>query len=144
MVGNTSLYRLSAGRAFWLAIRETKKLGPGHMSRKDVWYMVRRRAVVAGLDTKIRCHTFRATGITDYLTNGGRFLLIAPMKATTPLDYTRTILEQARSIITARIHTAARCFRGLSCGDHLRAAPGNRARERYANGARWRPDADSQ
>ena len=42
------------------------------MSRTDVWYMVRRRASDAGIETPIGCHTFRATGITDYLTNGGR------------------------------------------------------------------------
>jgi integrase/recombinase XerD len=41
------------------------------MSRKDVWCMVRRRASDAGIETLIGCHTFRATGITDYLTNGG-------------------------------------------------------------------------
>jgi len=57
---------------FRVAIRKTKKLGPGRMTRKDVWYMVRRRASDAGIETRIRCHTFRATGITDYLTNGGR------------------------------------------------------------------------
>jgi integrase len=34
--------------------------------------MVRRRAADAGIETPIGCHTFRATGITDYLTNGGR------------------------------------------------------------------------
>jgi integrase len=34
--------------------------------------MVRRRAADAGIETAIGCHTFRATGITDYLTNGGR------------------------------------------------------------------------
>jgi integrase/recombinase XerD len=34
--------------------------------------MVRRRAADAGLETAIGCHTFRATGITDYLTNGVR------------------------------------------------------------------------
>jgi integrase len=34
--------------------------------------MVRRRAGDAGIETPIGCHTFRATGITDYLTNGGR------------------------------------------------------------------------
>jgi integrase/recombinase XerD len=33
--------------------------------------MVRRRARQAGLATRIGCHTFRATGITIYLTNGG-------------------------------------------------------------------------
>ncbi|HZL57702.1 MAG TPA: hypothetical protein VFC21_11495 [Bryobacteraceae bacterium] len=26
----------------------------------------------AGIQTAFGCHTFRATGITDYLTNGGR------------------------------------------------------------------------
>src|SRR5216683_5611132 len=59
------------GPLFRVAIRKTKKLGPGRMSRKDVWYMVRRRASDAGIETAIGCHTFRATGITDYLTNGG-------------------------------------------------------------------------
>ena len=33
--------------------------------------MVTRRALAAGLDTKIGNHTFRATGITAYLKNGG-------------------------------------------------------------------------
>ena len=42
------------------------------MSRTDVWHMVRRRASDAGIETPIGCHTFRATGITDYLKNGGR------------------------------------------------------------------------
>lgn len=30
------------------------------------------RAAGAGIETATGCHTFRATGITDYLTNGGR------------------------------------------------------------------------
>lgn len=34
--------------------------------------MVLRRAADAKLETAIGCHTFRATGITDYLTNGGK------------------------------------------------------------------------
>jgi len=60
------------GPLFRSAIGKTKKLAPGAMSRTDVWYMVRRRASDAGIETAIGCHTFRATGITDYLTNGGR------------------------------------------------------------------------
>ena len=60
------------GPLFRAAIGKTRKLGPGRMSRTDVWYMVRRRAAGAGIETSIGCHTFRATGITDYLTNGGR------------------------------------------------------------------------
>jgi integrase/recombinase XerD len=60
------------GPLFRAAIGKIKKLGAGAMSRTDVWYMVRRRASDAGIETAIGCHTFRATGITDYLTNGGR------------------------------------------------------------------------
>jgi integrase/recombinase XerD len=60
------------GPLFRAAIGKTKKLSPGRLSRKDIWCMVRRRAVDAGIETPIGCHTLRATGITDYLTNGGR------------------------------------------------------------------------
>lgn len=42
------------------------------MSQADVYRMVRRRAVAAGIATKIGCHSFRATGITEYLRNGGK------------------------------------------------------------------------
>ncbi len=60
------------GPLFRAAIRRTKKLADHAMSRTDVCYMVRRRAVDPDLETSIFCHTFRATGITDYLTNGGK------------------------------------------------------------------------
>jgi site-specific recombinase XerD len=42
------------------------------MSQPDVYRMVRRRAAAAGIETRIGCHTFRATGITEYLRNGGK------------------------------------------------------------------------
>ena len=42
------------------------------MTQPDVYRMIRRRAAEAGIETKIGCHTFRATGITAYLKNGGR------------------------------------------------------------------------
>ena len=41
------------------------------MHRADVLRMIKRRARQAGLSTRIGCHTFRATGITTYLENGG-------------------------------------------------------------------------
>jgi integrase/recombinase XerD len=41
------------------------------MHRSDVLRMVYRRARGAGLDVRACCHTFRATGITAYLENGG-------------------------------------------------------------------------
>jgi integrase/recombinase XerD len=60
------------GPLFRSAIRKTKQLSNRPLSRTDVWYMIRRRAADLGLETAVGCHTFRATGITDYLTNGGR------------------------------------------------------------------------
>jgi integrase/recombinase XerD len=41
------------------------------MSRVEVFLMIKRRARVAGLPPSTCCHTFRATGITAYLSNGG-------------------------------------------------------------------------
>jgi integrase len=42
------------------------------MSRTDVLRVVKRRGAAAGISAeRICCHTFRATGITAYLENGG-------------------------------------------------------------------------
>jgi site-specific recombinase XerD len=60
------------GPLFRAALGRTGQLTGRALSRTDVWYMVRRRATDVNLETAIGCHTFRATGITDYLTNGGK------------------------------------------------------------------------
>ena len=54
----------------------TIALGIGQLSetpllQANAYAMVRRRAAAAGIATKIGNHTFRATGITAYLNNGG-------------------------------------------------------------------------
>ena len=41
------------------------------MNRQIVFQMVRRRARAAGLPSTVNCHSFRATGIINYLSNGG-------------------------------------------------------------------------
>lgn len=41
------------------------------MHRNDVWATIKRRAKEAGLPESTCCHTFRGTGITAYLENGG-------------------------------------------------------------------------
>ena len=41
------------------------------MTRIDVFRRIKRRAEDAGLPSSTCCHTFRATGITAYLENGG-------------------------------------------------------------------------
>jgi integrase len=56
------------------------RTSPGHnaavlteqpMNQSDAWVMVRRRAVAAGIAAPIGNHSFRATGITNFLENGG-------------------------------------------------------------------------
>ncbi len=41
------------------------------LRQEDAWAMIRRRAAAAGIATPVGCHSFRATGITAYLMNGG-------------------------------------------------------------------------
>jgi len=41
------------------------------MSRTDALRMIKRRAKAADLSPAVCCHTFRATGITAYVDNGG-------------------------------------------------------------------------
>ena len=43
--------------------------------------MIRRRAAAAGIKTQVGNHTFRATGITAYLKNGGRLEIAQQMAA---------------------------------------------------------------
>jgi integrase/recombinase XerD len=50
----------------------TLKLSDRQLHRTDALRMVKRRAVAAGLSASTCNHTFRATGITTYLKNGGK------------------------------------------------------------------------
>jgi site-specific recombinase XerD len=60
----TPLFRTLGGRG-------RKQLTGDRMTRQDARRMIVRRARNAGLLTRLGCHSFRATGITVYLLNGG-------------------------------------------------------------------------
>jgi integrase len=51
--------------------RGTSKLSTAQLPQANAYAMVRRRALAADIGTAIGNHTFRATGITAYLKNGG-------------------------------------------------------------------------
>ena len=51
--------------------RGTGQLSSTAIPQANAHAMVRRRALAAGIQTLIGNHTFRATGITAYLKNGG-------------------------------------------------------------------------
>ena len=59
------------GPLFRPADWHTGALHRGPLHRVNAWQMVQRRARAAGLETHICNHSFRATGITVYLSNGG-------------------------------------------------------------------------
>lgn len=59
------------GPLFRTTLGKTLVLTKNCMTRTDVFRMVKRRAKNAGISDRICCHTFRATGITTYLENGG-------------------------------------------------------------------------
>jgi site-specific recombinase XerD len=56
---------------FRSAMRRTGRLTDTRLHRIDAFRMVKRRARAAGILSPIGCHTFRATGITQYLLHGG-------------------------------------------------------------------------
>ena len=64
---------LEDGRAalFQSADRTGAQLSGRPLTRRVVLAMIKRRAAAAGLPLSTCCHTFRATGITAYLSNGG-------------------------------------------------------------------------
>lgn len=59
------------GPLFRTIARGTGQLSATPLPQANAYAMVRRRAIAAGIATKIGNHTFRATGITAYLKNGG-------------------------------------------------------------------------
>jgi site-specific recombinase XerD len=59
------------GPLFRAALTKNGGLSARPMIRRRALEMIYRRAKAAGIATQIGCHTFRATGITIYLTNGG-------------------------------------------------------------------------
>jgi integrase len=58
-----AVFRTTVGRTGILTVRR--------MTQSDAWRMLQRRAGNAGIPTSVCNHTFRATGITAYLDNGG-------------------------------------------------------------------------
>ena len=74
------LHRLSGRHRHCATIRKgrcsarsaaARQLTGTPLPQANAYAMVGRRAAAAGIDTKIGNHTFRATGITAYLKNGG-------------------------------------------------------------------------
>ena len=69
------------GYLFRTARGRTRQLSAEPMSQPDAYRMIVRRARAAGIWTRIGNHSFRATGITEYLKNGGKLEIAQAMAA---------------------------------------------------------------
>ena len=69
--GKGYLFRSAEGRS--------GRLSDHPMGQADVFRMIGRRAGAASIRTRIGCHSFRATGITEYLRNGGKLEIAQQM-----------------------------------------------------------------
>ncbi|MGJ8690835.1 MAG: tyrosine-type recombinase/integrase [Gammaproteobacteria bacterium] len=59
--------------------RGTGELSETPLPQANAYAMIKRRTKAAGIETEVCCHTFRATGITAYLKNGGTLEKAAQM-----------------------------------------------------------------
>jgi len=75
----TGIMQDGKGPLFRTVGRGTSQLTRTPLPQANAYAMVRRRAVAAGIWTKIGNHSFRATGITAYLKNGGTLEKAAAM-----------------------------------------------------------------
>ncbi len=78
-IDGCGLDRDPKGPLFRTIGRGTDALTTTPLPQANAYAMIRRRAAAAGIETKIGNHTFRATGITAYLKNGGTLERAAQM-----------------------------------------------------------------
>lgn len=76
---NLSGLSAEPGAPLFPTLPHGKLTGRNPLAQSDVYLMIQRRALKAGIGTKISCHSFRATGITTYLQNGGKLEIAQQM-----------------------------------------------------------------
>ena len=87
------------GPLFRAALAKNGRLSERPMLRRRALEMIYRRAKAAGIATQIGCHTFRATGITIYLTNGGT-LEKAQMMAAHSSPRTTKLYDRTNDVVS--------------------------------------------
>jgi site-specific recombinase XerD len=79
--------------------RGTANLTRTVLPQANAYAMIRRRAAAAGIETKLGNHSFRATGITAYLKNGGTLEKAAAM-ANHASTRTTQLYDRRREVLT--------------------------------------------
>jgi integrase/recombinase XerD len=70
-----------------------------HMDRTSVWKLVQARAQASGLKKRVCCHSFRATGITEYMNAGGSLDIAQRMAGHSQLSTTK-IYDRSQDRLT--------------------------------------------
>ena len=113
--GEAPLFRTAAGCSGTLT---DKPIGP-----VGVWRMIQRRAAFVGINARIGCHTFRATGIRAYLEAGGTLenarAMAAHVSPRTTKLYDCADEEESRARAEFRSVWIIAC-----CGEHVDALCG--------------------
>ena len=92
------------GRLFRTSPRHNATVLTDHpMSQPDAWRMIRRRAAAAGIAAPIGNHTCRATGITNFLENGGTLEHAQDMAAHASFRTTRLYDRRKERITQAQV-----------------------------------------
>jgi hypothetical protein len=103
--------------------RATGQLTGAPLPQANAYAMIQRRAKSAGLTTRVGNHTFRATGVTAYLKNGGTLERAAQMAnhASTRTTQLRR-LPRPEPVIFLWVVTARPCEMGVSMSSRIRRA----------------------
>ena len=64
------------------SMNRRREISLNRMHRNDVLRMIKRRASKAEIGSRVGCHTFRVTGITAYLSNGGPLNMLSELPTT--------------------------------------------------------------
>ena len=83
---------------FRAAIGRTGKLKETAWHRRNAYDAIRRRARQASIETAVCCHTFRGTGITNYLMNSGSLAEAQKMAAHTDCRTTKLYARRNEEI----------------------------------------------
>ena len=73
------------------------------LDRREILAMVRRRAATAGLPVEICCHSFRGTGITNYLQNSGTLEVAARLAGHTSIRTTQLYDRRSKEVAQGEI-----------------------------------------
>jgi integrase/recombinase XerD len=70
-----------------------------HMTRVNVWGLIQTRARAVGLEKRIGCHSFRATGLTAYMNAGGQLDIAQRIAGHSQLSTTK-IYDRSKDRVT--------------------------------------------